>query len=93
MPTEPQVCSISQLKGLGKKSEEMLSKVGIDSVDAFLQADPFEIYRQLHISGCSVSLNLLYAMIGAQENIDWRKVAAERKTAILMQLDDMGIAP
>ena len=38
-----------------------------------------------------VSLNLLYALIGAMENRDWRRVAREDRTAILLRLDDMGL--
>jgi DNA transformation protein len=38
-----------------------------------------------------VSLNLLYALIGAVEDRDWRDVAREDRTAILLRLEDMGL--
>lgn len=84
---------IRELHGLGAKSEEIIRLVGITTVDQFMSADPFEIYQELKVLGSVISLNLLYAMIGAQEEINWQKVVAERKTEILMRLDDMGIAP
>lgn len=84
---------IRELKGLGEKSEEMLQQVGIHSVDEFMQADPFDIYRKLKAQIPGTSLNALYAMMGAQENLDWRDIAKTRKTEILVKLDDLGIAP
>jgi DNA transformation protein len=84
---------LKQLKGLGPKSQAMLAQVGIVSVEQFMAADPFVIYAQLHATIPNLSLNMLYAMMGAQENIHWQVIKAERKTEILMRLDDMGFAP
>lgn len=66
---------------------------GINTVEEFMKSDPFEIYSQLKLKLPSISLNLLYAMIGAQEGKSWQEIVAERKTEILIRLDDMGIAP
>ena len=38
-----------------------------------------------------MSLNLLYALIGAVENRDWREVARYDRTSILLRLQDMGL--
>ncbi|MBM5570173.1 MULTISPECIES: TfoX/Sxy family DNA transformation protein [Deefgea] len=84
---------LQHLKGLGPKSQAMLAKVGIVSVEQFMAADPFQIYAQLHATIPNLSLNMLYAMLGAQENIHWQVIKAERKTEILMRLDDLGLAP
>lgn len=84
---------IRDLKGLGPKSEEMLGLIGVHSVDEFMQADVFELYRQLGEVMPNRSLNALYAMIGAQENKHWQEIAKERREEILIRLDDMGIAP
>ena len=85
---------IKNLKGLGDKSEAMLASIGIHSVESFMKADPFELYAKLSKSNDSgVSLNLLYAMIGAQEDVHWQDVKKMRKTEILLRLDDMGLAP
>ncbi|OZG72405.1 transcriptional regulator [Hahella sp. CCB-MM4] len=81
------------LKGFGQRSEEMLPLAGITTVEEFLSADPYEIFRELKGKVPDLSLNALYAMIGAQEDVHWQQVARERKTEILLRLDDMGIAP
>jgi DNA transformation protein len=84
---------LHQLKGLGPKSQAMLLQVGILSVEQFMATDPFAIYAQLHVTIPNLSLNMLYAMIGAQEDVHWQLIKAERKTEILLRLDDMGLAP
>lgn len=84
---------IRELEGLGQKSELMLSNIGIETVEEFLRQDPFEIYKMLKVSDKSISLNMLYAVIGAQEGKKWQEVARERRVDILMRLDDMGLAP
>ena len=89
---------IRDLEGLGPKSEALLAKIGVSIVTEFMQRDPFEMYRQLkELSGVSgegnVSLNMLYALIGAQSGVKWQEVCRDRKIEILMRLDDMGLAP
>ena len=84
---------IRDLKGLGPKSEKMLAKVGVDSVDEFMKSDPYRMYEKLVAEVKGVNRNFIYAIIGAQENISWQDIARERKTEILFRLDDMGLAP
>jgi len=84
---------IEQLKGLGPKSKQMLKQVGVTDVQKFLVYEPFELYRLLKQQVPGVSLNMLYAIIGAQENIPWQEVKNTRRTENLLRLDDMGLAP
>ncbi|MBV1920125.1 MAG: TfoX/Sxy family protein [Pseudomonadales bacterium] len=84
---------IRDLEGLGPKSEAMLASIDIDSVDQFKRSDAFDLYRALKEKSIGVSLNMLYAMLGAQEGVGWQDIARDRKTEILMRLDDMGLAP
>jgi DNA transformation protein len=85
--------SLENLKGLGPKSHEMLLRVGIESAEDFHAEDPFELYRRMIEAGVPANLNLLYAMIGAQEDQHWQEIKQTRKTEILFRLDDMGLAP
>ena len=71
----------------------MLAKIGIGSVDAFLAADPFQLYAEFNRQSIKVSVNLLYAMIGAQEGMHWQEIAQSRREEIVIRLDDMGLAP
>lgn len=84
---------IRDLKGFGPKSEEILAQVGIHSVEDFMAIDPFELYKQLKLNVKGTGLNSIYAIIGARENMHWQEVAKTQKTAILLRLDDMGLAP
>ncbi|TVZ41799.1 DNA transformation protein [Alteromonadaceae bacterium 2753L.S.0a.02] len=84
---------LSDLKGLGERSEEVLAMVGIHTVEEFLAADPFEIYKDLKATVPGTSINALYAMIGAQEDRHWQAVKNELKTTIILRLEEMGIAP
>ena len=71
----------------------MLAKVGIYIVSDFMATDPYELYAELKANVAGAGLNLIYAIIGARENTDWREVSRTRKSEILMRLDDLGLAP
>lgn len=89
-PTPPQ--RLRDLNGFGPRSEEILAEVGIDSVEAFMNIDPYELYRKIKpMKG--MGLNSIYAIIGARENRSWLEVAKTRKMEILIHLDDLGLAP
>lgn len=83
----------SPLRGLGPRSLEQLAALGITSAAELQTQDAFALYARIKARWPGASLNLLYALIGAQEDLDWREVARERRTDILLRLDDMGLAP
>lgn len=80
-------------RGLGPRSREQLAAVGILSPEQLRQAEPYALYRQLKAQWPEAGLNLLYALMGTQEDRDWRDIARERRSEALMRLDDMGLAP
>ncbi|MBV1909780.1 MAG: TfoX/Sxy family protein [Kangiellaceae bacterium] len=84
---------LRDLKGFGPKSEEILAKVNVNSVDDFMSSEPFALYAALKREVKGTGLNSIYAIIGAQENLHWQEVARTRKEEILIRLDDMGLAP
>jgi TfoX C-terminal domain len=49
--------------------------MGLHTVNDLQSVDVFDLYRELKQRHSSFSRNLLYALIGAQENRDWREVA------------------
>ena len=83
---------IRDLNGFGPRSEEILAEVGIHSVEAFMAIDPYDLYAKIKPKK-GMGLNSIYAIIGARENQSWLEVANTRKIEILMQLDDLGLAP
>ena len=84
---------IADLPGLGPKSQARLAEIGINSPEAFLSADAYDLYRRLKATQAGASLNFLYAMLGAQQNRPWQAIRKELKEEILFKLDDMGLAP
>lgn len=84
---------LRDMKGLGPRTEEWLALVGIDTPDALRAADPFEVYARLRTRAPGFNLNGLYALIGAIEGRSWVDVKRERRTEILLRLEQMGLAP
>jgi DNA transformation protein and related proteins len=79
------------LRGLGPASVEMLRCVNIQSADALRQTDLYTLYAKIKAKYPHTSINLLYAMMGAMDDVDWRVIARERRSEVLMQLDDRGL--
>lgn len=78
---------------LGPRSQAWLAQIGITTPAQLQAADAFKLYARLKAEVPGVSLNLLYALIGAQEGLHWQAVKRARRTEILLRLDDMGLAP
>lgn len=83
--------ALSQLRGLGPASVAMLAAAGISSAAQLQKADLFTLYAKIKRQSPKTSTNLLYAMIGAVDDQDWREVARERRTQVLLRLEDMGL--
>jgi len=81
------------MRGLGPRSREQLAALGIHDLAQLRQQDAYALYAQLKARWPGASLNLLYALMGAQENRDWRDIARERRSEALLRLDDLGLAP
>lgn len=85
--------SVASLKGLGPKSSAALRDIGIESIEELRARDPFDTYAELKAKVPGTSLNFLYALIGAIEDVRWQEIKRTRRTAILLQLEEMGLAP
>jgi DNA transformation protein len=81
------------MRGLGPSSRAQLAALGIHTLEQLRQHEPVALYAQLKQQWPAASMNLLYALIGAQEDLDWRQVARERRGELLLRLDDLGLAP
>ena len=84
---------MASLKGLGPRCAEGLLGIGIESIEQLRARDPFEVYAELKVKVPGTSLNFLYALIGAIDDVHWQEVKRTRRTEILLRLDEMGIAP
>ena len=82
------MATITELRGLGEKSAEMLAAVGIKNDKDLRQVGPVHAYIAVRDqTDFNPSRNLLYAMIGALEDRDWRTIAQEQKTSLIFALD------
>ena len=78
---------IARLPGLGPASAARLARLGVHDAQTLRQRDAFELYAALKSIAPNTSLNMLYALVGAQEGVDWRVIARERRSALLTELD------
>jgi len=70
-----------------------LRSIGIASLEALRARDPFAVYAVLKANVPGTSLNFLYGLIGAIEDVHWQEIKRTRRTEILLRLEEMGIAP
>ena len=85
--------NIASLKGLGSKSSAALRSIGIESIEELRARDPFDVYAELKARVPGTSLNFLYGLIGAVEDVHWQEIKRTRRMEILLRLDEMGLAP
>lgn len=75
------------LPGLGPQSLAMLAAAGIHDRVALERLGSVRAYLRVKAAGQNASLNLLWAMEGALTGADWRVVAREERTRLLLALD------
>jgi len=84
---------ICAVPGLGPKSSAALQAIGIRTLAQLKRRDVYTVYARLKTRDPTVSLNFLYCLIAAVEGVHWRDVQRQRRTAILLRLDELGLAP
>jgi DNA transformation protein len=80
--------SLADLPGLGPKSQAMLARAGITSVAQLRKQGSVAAYVRARRANPGVSLNLLWALESALTGQPWQEVARERRTRLLLALDD-----
>jgi DNA transformation protein and related proteins len=83
--------ALSELRGLGPASVQMLVAAGVTTATQLRKANLYKLYAKIKSAHPRTSINLLYALLGAVDNQDWRTVAKDRRTEVLMRLEDMGV--
>ena len=78
---------LRDMKGLGPKSEKDLYGIGITSVEDLKEIGPIPAYLRLKAVNGKVSLNMLYALVGAVEGRHWLDVAQQDRSALLTALE------
>lgn len=80
--------SLSDLKSLGARSQEMLAHAGITSVAQLRQLGSVAAFAQARQVNAHASLNLLWALESALTGQPWQQVARQHRTSLLLALED-----
>lgn len=85
---------IRDLPGLARKSEEALARVSIYTVDDLRAIGPVMAFYRLRLLAreggkSGPSLNFLYALVGAVNNMNWLEVARTQREQLLAELDSL----
>jgi DNA transformation protein and related proteins len=75
------------LKNVGPVSARWLSEVGIRKRADLIRLGPVEAFLRVKAAGHRPSLNLLWALAGAERGLQWSKLAAEDRQQLLLELD------
>lgn len=77
-----------RMLNLGPKSVAALARIGITTPAQLRRAGAVATYVRLKRMQSGISLNMLYALVGATEGLAWQSVKRERKLALVMQVED-----
>ena len=81
--------SIAGLKNLGPKSAEMLASAGIQTKDDLQELGPVVAFLAVKQAGHAPSLNLLWAIAAALEDIHWLELTEETKSSLQAELEEL----
>jgi len=81
--------TIARLANLGPKSEAMLHRAGIGTVEQLRAVGAVRAYVMVKRNSGNASLNLLWALEGALTNRSWREVAKSDRLSLLFQVEDL----
>ena len=82
------VSGLVGLRNLGSASADMLHAAGIMTERQLRRRGAVAAFVAVRAAGASPSLNLLWALEGALSNRDWKAVARDDRTRLLMSLED-----
>lgn len=80
--------SIADLPGFGPKSQQMLARAGIHTLEQLRELGAVRAYMLVKRCGARASLNLLWAMAGALLGRHWRDVAKHDRLRLLLELEE-----
>ena len=80
---------LSDLRNLGPRSSEMLESIGIKTKEDLERIGSVRAAFELVRAGHEISLNMLYAIEGALEDIDWRDLSPDLKSELRREFDEI----
>ena len=80
--------TISELKSLGPKSQEILARAGITSAAQLREVGSVAAYVRAKKASPGVSLNLLWGLESALAGEHWKEVARKHRASLLLALEE-----
>ena len=78
---------LGKLVNLGAKSVAWLRAAGVSDESALRRLGPVAAFRRVEQAGFGPSINLLYALEGALENVRWDRLTRVRRSELIRELD------
>jgi DNA transformation protein and related proteins len=75
------------LKNLGPVSRRWLLSVGIRKRADLIRLGPVEAFLRVKAAGHKPTLNLLWALAGAERGLPWNRLSTEHRQQLLLELD------
>lgn len=85
--TRESATRVSQLRNLGPVSSQWLRTVGIKTRGDLQKFGPLVAFRLVKQKYPKASLNLLWALVGALKDQDWRDLPARQRKRLLAELE------
>ena len=79
---------LTGMRNLGSRTTQWLASIGITTPSRVRRVGPIAAYVRLKRAHRGVSLNALYALVGAVENLHWTEVRRTRRLDLLLAVDD-----
>lgn len=79
--------NIENLPGLGPKSALWLNQIGIFTKDDLEKTGPVSTMIRLENAGIKPGMNMLYALVGALEDLHRQEVARLQRGELVLALD------
>lgn len=76
-----------RLKNLGPVSAAWLAGVGVMTRADLIRLGPVAAFLRVRDAGHKASMNLLWALAGAERGLRWNKLAEEDRQRLLIELD------
>lgn len=72
-----------KIRNVGPKSQAWLKQVGLRSTEEIRAIGAFEAFLKVRRAGFKASLNLIYALAGAEDDVHWQDLNPARKAELL----------
>jgi DNA transformation protein and related proteins len=79
----------NKIRNIGPKSAAQLRQVGIRTTEDVRRLGAWESFCKVKRAGFKVSLNLLYALTGAEDDVHWQELGAEKKAALMARYTEL----